>query len=401
MLTMLQIRFKEYKRAWLSFVMMTLMSIAFIYAFGLGFGNETRLSIAMVNESDGAMMERIILRLQENQQFEWMPMKHEEAIEAIKNERVIAAVILPENLEHVIENVKVDNNESTENPNQAIEIMLQTERPEIVSLRNSIRETFINELGTDQFLTNIEPLYEDIEIDYNKSVMREDILEFMEKRPAVTLDTSVHDSAESGGYNQLQQSFMGFMLFLSLFTMVFGVGGIVEDKELKIWHRQHVAPLSKWQIMGSVLIMGFIMGMFQLLLIVISGGFIFDIDLGPSLIGLILLLSGYTFAAIAMGLLVSQNVKTHQQLSAITPLIIVATSMLGGCMWPLEFVTNPVIRFLSLLTPQRYGMKGLEVLIVRQQGIVEMLPFLLKVLALGAVFLGLAFIPKGRSQENT
>ncbi len=386
MLTMLWIRFKEYKRAWLSFVVMTLMSIGFIYAFGLGFSNESLLHVGVVNESKQPITQSILTRLQRNKDFVWIAMEREDAIKALEEDSIIAAVILPED-------------GFMEGKSWNIPIMQVTDRVESVTIQTIIRDIATKEFGIDQFLSQIEPLYVELEMKYNKTAMREDIVELMDRRPAMTMDTSVYESSGQAGYNQLKQSFMGFMLFLSLFTMIFGVGSIVEDKEMKIWHRQRISPLSMWQIMGSVLITGFVMGMLQLLLIVVSGHLIFEIDLGPSIFGLLVLLSGYTFASISMGLFISRSVKTHQQLSAISPLIIVATSMLGGCMWPLEFVTNPIIRFLSRLTPQRYGMEGLEVLIVRQQGFESMVPSLVQVLLLGSVFLFLALIPLRKSRE--
>jgi len=194
-------------------------------------------------------------------------------------------------------------------------------------------------------------------------------------------------------YDSLKQSFMGFTLFFSLFTMVFGIGNIVDNKQKRVWHRQKVSPITGVQILGSALVTGFLIGFLQIGTMMMSGAYIFNIDLGESMISLLLVISAYIISAMCMGLFISGLVKTEQQLSAISPMIIVSTSMLGGCMWPLEIVANSFIRNLSIITPQRWAMEGLRQVIINRGGLSNIVEPITYMLILAIVFFGLSLIP--------
>jgi ABC-2 type transport system permease protein len=64
----------------------------------------------------------------------------------------------------------------------------------------------------------------------------------------------------------------------------------------------------------------------------------------------------YSMTVTSFGLLISGLVKSFSQLSSIAPIIIMATSMLGGCYWPLEIVGSELLVNLSMITPQRWGL---------------------------------------------
>jgi ABC-2 type transport system permease protein len=53
-------------------------------------------------------------------------------------------------------------------------------------------------------------------------------------------------------------------------------------------------------------------------------------------------------------------VRTIEQLSAVTPVILVSFAMLGGCMWPLEIISNPMLLFAVNLTPHKWALQAVE-----------------------------------------
>jgi ABC-2 type transport system permease protein len=72
--------------------------------------------------------------------------------------------------------------------------------------------------------------------------------------------------------------------------------------------------------------------------------------------------------------MLSSVVKTHGQLSTISPILLTSTSMLGGAMWPLEIVQSKILLFLASLTPQKWAIEGMERIVMYGGGLSDILP---------------------------
>lgn len=109
-------------------------------------------------------------------------------------------------------------------------------------------------------------------------------------------------------------------------------------------------------------------------------------DWGNSLVGVMLVAFAFIFATTSLGLLISSLVKTQSQLSALSPIILTGTSMIGGTMWPLEIVESKVLLFLANLTPQKWAIEGIKSIVVHEQEISSILPNLGVLVLMGGVF---------------
>jgi ABC-2 type transport system permease protein len=179
------------------------------------------------------------------------------------------------------------------------------------------------------------------------------------KNPLAVSTATVNNSADSG-YDNLKHSMIGFSLFFSMYTMVFGVGTILYDRQYRTWERMMITPVSKASVLGGSMVVTYLVGFLQLGILVIAGKYLLGIDWGRSIAGILLIVAAFVFAITALGLLLSGVVKTHAQLASVTPVLLTSTSMLGGCMWPLEIVNNRVLLFLAELTPQKWAVQGME-----------------------------------------
>src|SRR5690606_38788282 len=75
---------------------------------------------------------------------------------------------------------------------------------------------------------------------------------------------------------------------------------------------------------------------------------------------ILVLVAVYTFAIVALGMMLASIVKTPQQLSVLTPIIGVSFAMLGGAYWPIEIISNPILLTLSKFVPITYAMEALR-----------------------------------------
>jgi len=58
-------------------------------------------------------------------------------------------------------------------------------------------------------------------------------------------------------------------------------------------------------------------------------------------------------------LTISGLVKNYEQLGSIVPIVLVASAMLGGTMWPLEIINSKLLLTLSNFMPHKWAMEVL------------------------------------------
>ena len=154
--------------------------------------------------------------------------------------------------------------------------------------------------------------------------------------------TSFRTQGESewADYNDLMHYVLGFMLFFSTFSMIYVMSDILKEKKQHIFQRNLVTPINRASQLFAKMFVTFLLGFVQISIILLAGKYLFHIHWGGNL-GILLLISAcYILTFTCLGLFLSSIVKSYDQLGALSPIILVSTAMLGGCMWPIELITN-------------------------------------------------------------
>lgn len=150
---------------------------------------------------------------------------------------------------------------------------------------------------------------------------------------------------------------MGFNIFFVTFSIIFTIGSILEDKQLKTWQRIRLSPIRATKILLANFLPSFAVGIAQMAIVLLVGQYLMGIKLAN--IGVTFLsFSAYAFTVTCLGLFLCAILKNYNELNALTPIITVSTSMLGGCMWPLSIISSPVMLLAADFTPQRWAMQG-------------------------------------------
>jgi len=76
----------------------------------------------------------------------------------------------------------------------------------------------------------------------------------------------------------------------------------------------------------------------QFLFIIFFGQFILGVNWGNSPLSVLLIAISFTLSAVGLGTILSSVVKTSAQAGALTVLISIVTSMIGGAWWPIEIM---------------------------------------------------------------
>ncbi len=238
-----------------------------------------------------------------------------------------------------------------------------------------------------EYLDNIHP----IDKIFSEEFVYGDIMDSINNRKSMTVKRVIQNSGDVYEFDGFKHITIGMILFMSMYTIVFGVGSILEDKQYKTWSKMIISPLTKTGILGGNLLSAFIVGALQIVLLMYLTKYMMGMDWGESdkfflVVGVGLL---FVLTTTTLGLLLAGVVKTHNQLSTVTPVLLTSTSMLGGAMWPIEIVQSKFIRFLANFTPQKWAIEAMEKIVVYNGNLVDILPGIGVLLLMSALFFSL------------
>lgn len=214
--------------------------------------------------------------------------------------------------------------------------------------------------------------------------------EWEERLPIKVAGSTVKSSSGGTSFDMYTQTSIGFTIAFSMFTMIFAVGEILEEKRTGVWDRIHVSPVSRFRVLTGGLICAFIMGMINMMFLVLIGDLVLGVNWLGHIGGVVVILSAFSFCMVAFGLFLSFGIKTSQQLQVIAPVVLVSSAMLGGCYWPLEIVGSRAMLIVSKAMPAGWAMDALKSMIVYNQGFEAVYLPAAVLLLMGVVFLGTA-----------
>ncbi len=178
--------------------------------------------------------------------------------------------------------------------------------------------------------------------------------------PALRVASSEVATEEDFKYDARVQAVFGFALFFSIYTIAFSVNALLQEKRSGVWNRVILSPVSKTSMYVGHLANSFLAGYVQIAVVFALFRYVFDFPVGDSFGTLLVLIGVYTFAIVALGLLLAGLVRTPQQMSVLIPIVAVSSAMIGGAYWPIEIVTNSALLALAKVIPVTYGMEALK-----------------------------------------
>ncbi|WP_280772000.1 ABC transporter permease [Salipaludibacillus daqingensis] len=223
-----------------------------------------------------------------------------------------------------------------------------------------VQQVFQEELR----LAEVESSLESVEI-------RDTIAQELEE-PVLTVTSDTIAGDDNGFlYDARLHTLFGMTLFFSVYTMMFSLTNVAEEKRLGTWDRLIVSPLRKWEVYLGHLLYCFLIGFLQILTIFLFFEYVFQFNIGANFGAILLIIACYAFAIVSVGMLLIGLVRTTQQLQAVIPIVATAMAMIGGAFWPVEIVSNEIMIILSKAMPIFYGMEALKGVAYLDQGILE------------------------------
>jgi ABC-2 type transport system permease protein len=348
------LRFKLLKDDRIMIVVMTAMALALTFIFSASMTGSYRPSVMVVDYDNTLESSEFIKELKNSRLLNYTVTEDIEAIKQIEQNMAIGGLVIKKGFG---ETIKADGETD-------LEIIRIKDSIELIQLEGDVRTTFFKfsskyktAIATVEIIKEVSP-----DIDEGKIFEETQTLtdSYWKNRNPFRLESSVLSAEKDWAYNPLIHYLIGFTLFFSTFTIVFVGADILKEKQQKTWQRKLVSPVKNSTILLSFLITTFIVGMAQVGIIVLIGNYFLDIVWGMNLGLMLIVFAGFVYTFTAIGLVLGGLARSFDQLSAFTPIVLVASAMLGGTMWPLEIIQSKILLFLANLMPHKWALQIIE-----------------------------------------
>lgn len=353
MLSIIKLRLLRLRDDVMVFAVMTAMALGFTAIFGYSF-NEYRPTVLLVDEDKSYYSEIFIAELNENKDYNFVLSDLENASNEIEEGKASVGLVIKSGFN---ENIKSGSEVN-------LGILKVKDDTVILSLQELISSITLKMAGgiktadvTAEFIHSVKP---QADVEKIKAAAYDSVMDYWKFKNPISVTSTVATSGTDTGYDGMKHSMIGFAIFFSMYTMVFAIGTILNDKQYKTWERMLISPVSKTSILGGSMIVAYLTGAVQMGVLILAGKYLLKVDWGNSMSGVLMVSAAFVFAVTSLGLMLSGFIKTQAQLGSLAPIVLTSTSMLGGCMWPLEIVNNKALLFLAELTPQKWAIQGIE-----------------------------------------
>lgn len=356
-----------------------ILTVVMGFAYGSGSTEEApKISVGIAADDQSGFVRELIERIKQDTSIKAIEMSRKQVIEGIKESELEAGFIIPEGF---TENIKEGKT--------GIHVLKQPASTGYVVAQQVIMAAF-----TGLNIKEASKVYFDNFLEVSKMENRELIVsritERFEKKlegpSTVTVeDIRVSGSEESLDFDGMAQSSIGITVMFVMFTVILGVGVILEDKKNRTWERLSSTPVGTATIMLGKVLGVFLKSWIQVGILILFGHFVLGVGWGNSLHATILLISVYLLCLTTLGMLLSTIVKTNAQLAAYSSVFIISTSMLAGCYWPLEIVPK-FMQKTAMIFPQYWTVKALNNTVGANMGLGSILPHITVLVFMAGVF---------------
>lgn len=170
------------------------------------------------------------------------------------------------------------------------------------------------------------------------------------------------------GFNQSLPGTLVMYLMMNL--LIFGGASIAEERTNGVLKRLAVYPIRRWELVTGKVYGRFLLGCVQAAFLLLLGKFVFGVNIGQNLGGLLLTLCLYSWVAASLGVLIGALVENEDKTIGLCVLASLVMAALGGCWWPLEIVPD-TMKTIGHLFPTAWAMDALHQLISFGSGTVE------------------------------
>lgn len=181
----------------------------------------------------------------------------------------------------------------------------------------------------------------------------------------------------------------GIGVMFLLFTVTNAGGALLEEQESGTLDRILSTRLTFTQLLLGKLLYLWTVGVVQLTVMFLWGALLFKLELGSHLPGFIVMTAVSSFACAAFGLFIASLTKTRAQLGAISTLVVLTVSALGGSMFP-RFLMPESWQKAGLVLFNAWALEGYTRVFWREEPLSALVVPVLVLLGNGILFFAIA-----------
>ncbi|MCD5322806.1 MULTISPECIES: ABC transporter permease [Pontibacillus] len=325
-------------------ITMMILPIIFTFFFSMS-GSRSAYSVGLVVEKENPLSKDWVKELYKHENLLITELNKDEIEEKLYDGRV-EAVLVPEK--------GIFNNDLQD---LSLQIYRTADTSTIQAIEQAVREVTMK-------VANEHQVAQEILSALAKPEQKEEaVYQYVSgelEEPIISVDKKVINEEQEVVYDTTFQALVGFTLFFTMYTIIFSLGEMIEDRQKGIMTRLGVSPVRTIQIYSANFLYSFLIGFIQVIILVTIGQYVFGIDWGDQIISVGIIIALYVLATMAYGMILCSLSRTMQQLSAITPVVAVSFAMLGGAYWPIEIVQNQILLTLANITPIYHAMNALK-----------------------------------------
>ncbi len=358
MSAMLWLKRKRMREDIVMYVIMTFMALFLTFIFGnamFGGGGAQRV---YVTDNDGSALSAAFIDSFDANAYALEDMSETEAQTAVAKGEALAAIVIPKGFE-----------DGALNGPAEVSVLRTADSADIIALQNAVSSAYQSAVHGFKLHSALKSTLGAAGIEAPPlDTVRQSLAAALEDKP-VTVSYTVLDADDyDEKFAENIHYMMGFNIFFVMFSIVFTLSSILEDKKLHTWNRIRISPLSTRAVLAGNFIPAYAVGLIQMAIVLFFGQLLFGINLGSALLPVFAVFAVFVLAASCLGLLLATLFKAYEQMNAAVPVIIVGTSMLGGCMWPLSIVGSDILLGIAKGMPQFWALDAAESLAVMGAG---------------------------------
>jgi ABC-2 type transport system permease protein len=371
-----------------------LMPIMFASVIGsTGGGGTPELSVYLVNQDTGPHSAQIVDILSEIEALDIEELDTvDEADRQVADGQALAAIIIPSGFSQAVDSFERTRVRVIVDPAQQqygsiiTGIMGAVVTPAIYQgeIRHGIRTIMADSPAFDQADPQILGA---VEAQTMGVVMTQ--LAKMFENPFITVKGLDLEGVETRNLSSAYSYYMPSYAVMFAFFIVGTIAGtILTEREQGTFRRLLASPVHRGSLIGGKMLAYMIVVGLQVLLVLVVGRVFFNIPLGSSPVGLVLLTLALALASTSLGMLVASVTRTRSQAEGVSFVIAIVLGAVGGSIIALP--DKGFLHVLSQFTPHSHAIEGYLKLMNWGAGVVDVLPQVGLLAAIGLAFFLLA-----------
>lgn len=374
------IRFTGYSE-WLFFL---ILPVIFTVVLSGGTGEskaDNRIRLVVVDQANTSLSAALIAALEDSESIRPEVLPMDEAEDQFSRRRVSAVLVIPvdfdqENL--IQESMELELRQQPNNTNALIA------QQAVMAATGRISSAVDIATRSTSTAESIRPFSSDAEQQAYHAAALAEAQALLENAP-VRILTAQAETPDQIEYDPSANSSAG-QLITWVFIPLIGLSEMFASERQKgTLRRILTTPTRKATYLFGTIFGQVFLALVQMTLLVGFGILVMKVNWGNDLGGLAIMLLSGALAAAALGTMLGTFVKTVSQAQGLSIMLGMVMALMGGCWYPLELFPKFIQDAVRIL-PTTWAMDGLLELILRGQGLVEILPEAGVLLAFALVF---------------